>query len=102
MMDKKLPVMSQQPQHLNTFSNPNYASTTDAMREVSGLKDVKFGNSRKIKISRQKTRMLGFQTDLCGPLMDNLCATNVCVLDTPVDSAMKVITTMIKPPTLST
>ena len=38
LIEQKLRLMSQPPQHLNNYGTPNYASTTDTMREFVRLK----------------------------------------------------------------
>ena len=58
-LEQKLQVMSQRPQHLNNFGTPNYATTTDTMREISRLKT----EIRQLKSNQrgpERDRSVGF------------------------------------------
>ena len=59
LLDQKFQLMSQQPQQLNNYGTPNYASTTDAMREVARLK----AENRQLKNNQRgpsRDKSIGF------------------------------------------
>ena len=59
LIEQKLQSMSQPPQHLNNYGTPNYATTTDTMREISRLK----AENRQLKSNQrepERDRSIGF------------------------------------------